>query len=320
MTNNIPDIAIRDLIEAGVHFGHKTMRWNPKMSPYIYGIRGDTHIIDLQQTQPLLHNALKVVYDVVKNNGRVLFVATKRQAASIAAESAKKCGQYYVNSRWLGGMLTNWNTISKSIKRLYELERLVADEQEFAKYTKKERLGMTKNLEKMEKSLGGIKNMGGKPDLIFVIDTNKENIAIKEANVLNIPVIAIVDTNCDPDGVNYVVPGNDDATRAIKLYCDLIANTALNGIQASLAESGIDIGSSDNLDEILESYKEKNAQDTKKSKPAAGGVKPIKKKAKVAPVTEEVVEAPAAEEAVEVAKPAKKAPAKKATKTEEAAE
>ncbi len=231
---------MRQLLEAGAHFGHQSHRWNPKMAPYIYGARNSIHIIDLAQTVPLLHQALKTVSDTVAKGGRVLFVGTKRQAAVEIAEAAKRSAQYFVNSRWLGGMLTNWKTISASITRLRKLDEMLG---EGAKgLTKKERLMLSREREKLEKALGGIKDMGGTPDLVFVIDTNKEALAIKEANRLKIPVIAILDTNCDPDGITLPVPGNDDASRAIQLYCDLVARAAIDGISRSQGAAGVDLG------------------------------------------------------------------------------
>jgi small subunit ribosomal protein S2 len=236
----LPDFTMRQLLEAGAHFGHQAHRWNPKMAPYIFGARNNIHIIDLAQSVPLLHQALKAVSDTVAKGGRVLFVGTKRQAAEQIADAAKRSAQYYINSRWLGGMLTNWKTISGSIARLRKLdEQLSAGAQGL---TKKERLMLSRERDKLEKALGGIKDMGGTPDLIFVIDTNKEQLAIKEANRLNIPVAAIVDTNCDPDGIKFPVPGNDDAGRAIALYCDLIARAAIDGISRSQGASGMDLG------------------------------------------------------------------------------
>ncbi len=236
----LPDFNMRSLLEAGAHFGHQSHRWNPKMGPYIFGARNNIHIIDLAQTVPLLHQALKVVSDTVAKGGRVLFVGTKRQAAEPIAEAARRSAQYYINSRWLGGMLTNWKTISASIARLRKLDEQLNTGG--VGLTKKERLVLSRERDKLEKALGGIKDMGGTPDLIFVIDTNKEQLAIKEANRLHIPVAAIVDTNCDPDGIQYPVPGNDDAGRAIALYCDLIARAAIDGISRSQGSSGMDLG------------------------------------------------------------------------------
>ncbi|MCO5129691.1 MAG: 30S ribosomal protein S2 [Xanthobacteraceae bacterium] len=237
----LPDFTMRQLLEAGVHFGHQSHRWNPKMAEYIFGARNNIHIIDLAQTVPMLHRALQAVSDTVARGGRILFVGTKRQAQDGVADAAKRSAQYFVNSRWLGGTLTNWKTISGSIKRLRHLDEVLASGDANA-YTKKERLTLQRERDKLDRSLGGIKDMGGLPDLIFVIDTNKEDIAIQEAQRLNIPVAAIVDTNCDPKGISYIVPGNDDAGRAISLYCDLIARAAIDGISRAQGDSGIDIG------------------------------------------------------------------------------
>jgi small subunit ribosomal protein S2 len=238
---SLPDFTMRQLLEAGVHFGHQSHRWNPKMADYIFGARNNIHIIDLAQTVPMLHRALQAVSDTVAKGGRILFVGTKRQAQDGVAEAAKRSAQYFVNSRWLGGTLTNWKTVSGSIKRLRQLDDMLSSG-ESGQYTKKERLTLQRERDKLDRSLGGIKDMGGLPDLIFVIDTNKEDIAIQEAQRLNIPVAAIVDTNCDPKGITYVVPGNDDAGRAISLYCDLIARAAIDGISRAQGDSGIDIG------------------------------------------------------------------------------
>ncbi len=236
----LPDVSLRHLLEAGVHFGHNTRRWNPRMAPYLFGVRNQVHIIDLQQTVPLLERALKAVRDITASGGRVLFVGTKRAAADYVAESAQRCGQYYVNHRWLGGMLTNWKTITGSIKRLRQMDELLAGDTQG--FTKKEVLNMTRDREKLERALGGIKDMGGLPDILFIIDTNKEKLAVEEANKLGIPVIAILDSNSDPQGVTYPVPGNDDAIRAITLYCDLVSGAVLDGISAELGSSGIDLG------------------------------------------------------------------------------
>jgi len=236
----LPDFTMRQLLEAGVHFGHQAHRWNPKMAPYIFGERNHTHIIDLSQTVPLLHQALKLVSDTVARGGRVLFVGTKRQASDIVAEAARSCAQYYVNSRWLGGMLTNWKTISHSIQRLRKLDEILSGDAQG--FTKKERLNIDRDCEKLNRALGGIKDMGSVPDLMFVIDSNKEAIAIQEAKRLGIPVIAIVDTNCDPDKIDYPVPGNDDAARAIALYCDLMSRAAIDGIARQQNAMGVDIG------------------------------------------------------------------------------
>ena len=239
----LPEFSMRQLLEAGVHFGHQSHRWNPKMSEYIFGARNNIHIIDLAQTVPMLHRALQAVSDTVAKGGRVLFVGTKRQAQDGVAEAAKRSAQYFVNSRWLGGTLTNWKTISGSIKRLRHLDEVLSGG-EANSYTKKERLTLQRERDKLDRSLGGIKDMGGLPDMIFVIDTNKEDIAIQEAQRLNIPVAAIVDTNSDPKGITYVVPGNDDAGRAISLYCDLVARAVIDGISRAQGDSGIDVGAS----------------------------------------------------------------------------
>jgi len=238
---SLPDYSMRQLLEAGVHFGHQAHRWNPKMGSFIFGTRNNIHIIDLAQTVPMLHRALEAVSETVAKGGRILFVGTKRQAQDAVAEAAKKSAQYYVNSRWLGGTLTNWKTISESIKRLRKLDEMLSSG-EAQGYTKKERLTLTRERDKLDRALGGIKDMGGLPDLLFVIDTNKEDIAIKEARRLGIPVAAVVDTNCNPDGITFVVPGNDDAGRAITLYCDLISKAAIDGIGRAQGEMGIDVG------------------------------------------------------------------------------
>src|ERR671923_94041 len=237
----LPEFSMRQLLEAGVHFGHQAHRWNPKMREYIFGTRNDIHIVDLAQTVPMLHRALEAVSDTVAKGGRILFVGTKRQAQDAVAEAAKKSAQYFVNSRWLGGTLTNWKTISESIKRLRKLDEMLASG-EAQGYTKKERLTLQRERDKLDRALGGIKDMGGLPDLLFVIDTNKEDIAIKEARRLGLPVAAIVDTNCDPQGITFAVPGNDDASRAITLYCDLAAKAAIDGISRAQGELGIDTG------------------------------------------------------------------------------
>ena len=244
----LPDFSMRQLLEAGVHFGHQKHRWNPKMEKYIFGVRNDIHIIDLAQTVPNLHRALKLVSDTVAEGGRVLFVGTKRQAAPVVAEAAQQCAQYYVNSRWLGGMLTNWQTISKSIARLRQLE----EQKDIAGLTKKERLQRSREQERLERDLGGIKDMGNVPNLLFVIDTNKEAIAIKEARKLGIPVVAVVDTNCDPDDADFAFPGNDDAARAISLYCNLVADAVLDGLAESSADLGIDLGESEEIEALVE--------------------------------------------------------------------
>jgi small subunit ribosomal protein S2 len=289
----IPSISISELIEAGVHFGHKTMRWNPKMSSYLYGIKDDVHIIDLQQTLPLLNSALEKIYDVARNNGRILFVGTKMQASDVVAEAAKRCGQYYINHRWLGGTLTNWITINRSIKKLADLEKSIekADAEEEnsdrLQFTKKERLDITRKIEKLEKSLGGIREMGGVPNLLFVIDTNKEDIAVCEARKLGIPVVAILDSNSNPDHITFPVPGNDDATRSIKLYCRLVSDAVLAGMQESLIASGVDLGEATELSDILQlnnSFVERKAENKQKD---------FKKKSVKAEVKQKTEEKPA---------------------------
>ena len=237
----LPEFTMRQLLEAGVHYGHQTARWNPKMGEYIYGDRNGIHILDLTQTVPLLDAALKLVRDTVAKGGRILFVGTKRQAQKAVAEAAEKCAQYYMNHRWLGGTLTNWKTISQSIQRLKQIDEIMAHGAEGM--TKKERLIIEREQGKLQASLGGIREMGGTPDLLFVIDVGKESLAILEAQKLGIPVIGIVDTNCSPKGVEHVIPGNDDAARAIALYCDLISRAALDGMTAQMGAAGIDLGS-----------------------------------------------------------------------------
>lgn len=244
---SLPSFSIRQLLEAGVHFGHHTRRWNPKMAPYIFGVRSGIHILDLDQTAPLLHRALVAVREVAAGGGRILFVGTKRQASSIIADAAKKCGQYYVNHRWLGGMLTNWNTVSQSIKRLRELEERL---EKSAGFTKKEVLQLQREHNKLDLALGGIREMAGTPDMIVVIDTNKESIAIQEARKLGIPVVAVLDTNSDPANVDHPIPGNDDAIRAIELYCDLFSGAVLDGLQQELLSAGVDLGESEVAPEL----------------------------------------------------------------------
>ncbi len=246
----MPTFTMRQLLEAGSHFGHQTRRWNPKMAPYLFGVRGGIHIIDLQQTVPLLHHALQAIRDVVAGGGRVLFVGTKRQASQKVKEAATLCGQFYVNHRWLGGMLTNWKTVSNSINRLRELEENL--EQGAHGFTKKELLTLERERNKLELSLGGIKDMGGTPDILFVIDTNKEDIAIKEANKLGIPVVAIIDSNSTPEGIDYVIPGNDDAQRAIELYCALVSTAVLDGLQTQVRSSGVDVGAAADVTVVVE--------------------------------------------------------------------
>jgi len=245
----MPTFTMRQLLEAGVHFGHHTRRWNPKMAPYIFGVRNGVHVIDLEQTVPMLHRAMQAVRDVVAGGGRVLFVGTKRQAQEKVAEASKRCGQYYVNHRWLGGMLTNWKTISQSIKRLREMEERLSGDT--AGLTKKEILMLTRERDKLERALGGIKEMGGLPDVLFIIDTNKESIAVQEANKLGIPVVAVIDSNSSPDGIAFPIPGNDDALRAIDTYCELISGAVLDGLQAEMTAAGIDVGAQEDAGETL---------------------------------------------------------------------
>lgn len=243
----MPTFTMRQLLEAGVHYGHNTRRWNPKMSEFIFGVRNGIHIIDLEQTYNLLYRAMEAVRNTVAAGGRVLFVGTKPQASEVAKEAAKRCGQYYINHRWLGGTLTNWKTVNQSIKRMKDMEERI--ESGLAGLTKKESLDLQRNYTKLEMALGGIRDMGGLPDLIFVIDTNKEAIAIEEARRLGIPVVGILDSNSDPQGVTYPVPGNDDALRAIKTYCELVSGAVLDGLQAEMASAGIDLGEAVDLPE-----------------------------------------------------------------------
>lgn len=283
----LPDFSMRQLLEAGVHFGHQTHRWNPKMKQYIFGDRNNVHIIDLGQTVPMLAQALQVVSDTVAGGGRLLFVGTKRQASELVADAAKRSAQYYVNARWLGGTLTNWKTISHSIQRLRKLDELLAAEAQG--FTKKERLNLERERDKLERALGGIRDMGGTPDLMFIIDTNKESIAIQEAKRLNIPVVAIVDSNCDPDPIDYPVPGNDDAARAISLYCDLIAKAALDGIARQQGSAGMDIGASEEAPvepALEEAPVEEAAAEEAPSEKAAAEEPAAEEKAKAEPEAE----------------------------------
>jgi small subunit ribosomal protein S2 len=280
----LPAFTMRQLLEAGAHFGHQTHRWNPRMGTYIFGERNGVHILDLGQTAPMLQRALQAVSDVLADGGRILFVGTKRQAAEPIAEAARNCAQYYVNSRWLGGMMTNWNTISNSIKRLKHLEEILANPE--SGLTKKERLLRTRERDKLERALGGIKNMPGLPSMMFVIDTNKESIAIKEANRLGIPVVAVVDTNCNPDGITFPIPGNDDAGRSVALFCDLISRAALDGIGRNKTGMGIDLGATEEtpLEPALEEAAAEEA-------PAEAAVE------EAAPAAEDAAAEPAAAEA-----------------------
>ena len=289
----LPDYNMRQLLEAGVHFGHQTHRWNPKMAPYIFGDRNGIHIMDLSKTVPMLHQALVTVKDTVASGGRVLFVGTKRQAAEPVARHAQQCAQYYMNSRWLGGTLTNWQTISNSIKRLRELESKL-DGDGAGGLTKKEILNLTREREKLERALGGIKEMGGVPELMVVIDTNKESIAIAEAKTLGIPVIAVVDSNCDPDAIDFPIPGNDDASRAIELYCGLISKAVIAGIEESGMASGIDLGAAE--EPMAEPVLEEVAEEAPVEEAPAEEVAAEEAAAEEAPVEEAPVEEAAAEE------------------------
>ena len=264
----LPDFSMRQLLEAGVHFGHQTQRWNPRMAEFIYGDRNGIHIIDLTQTVPMLDAALNVIRETVAKGGRVLFVGTKRQAQRPVADAAEKCAQYYMNHRWLGGTLTNWKTVSQSINRLREIDEQMETGAEGL--TKKERLGMERDQAKLQASLGGIREMGGVPDLLFVIDVAKEDLAIAEAKKLGIPVVAVVDTNCAPDGVDYIIPGNDDAARAIALYCDLAARAALDGMSAQLGAAGVDLGEMEEVkEEVVEAAAEEAPEAAEKTEEKA---------------------------------------------------
>lgn len=241
---SLPHFDLKKLIEAGLHYGHKTQGWNPLMEPYIFGARNGIHILDLEKTVPLMEKALEVIRQVASTGGRILFVGTKPQAADIIRTSAERCGQYYVNHRWLGGMLTNWKTVSQSIRRLKDIEATLENPQLM---TKKEILKLKHEQEKMNQVLCGVREMGGIPDLLFIIDTNKEAIAIQEANRLKIPVIAVVDSNSDPRNITHIIPGNDDAIRSIDLYCSLMSDAILDGLQVGLSAAGVDLGSSVNV-------------------------------------------------------------------------
>ncbi|MFT6332857.1 MAG: small subunit ribosomal protein S2 [Lentimonas sp.] len=311
--NILPEFTIKQMLEAGVHFGHKTMRRNPKMSKYIFGNRNRLSIINLETTAQHLHNALKTVKEVAKNNGRILFVATKKQAYEAVKESAKRSGQYYVNNRWLGGMLTNWKTISGSIKTLKKAEDQLADEN--SNLNKKERLVLDRQRIKLDNALGGIRNMGGSPDLVFVIDIRREHLAIAEAKKLGVPIMAILDTNVDPDGITYPIPGNDDSVKAIKLYCRLISDAILEGMKENMAIAGVDVSKIDSSEQILEVAESK---EVKARQAKAAAEKPVKKTAvKAKPAQKPVAKkAPAKTEAaveakVEVTKPAVEAETKK---------
>lgn len=315
--NNLPKFTIKQLLEAGVHFGHKSMRRNTKMSKYIYGNRNGISIIDLNKTASMLYKVLVTVNEVAKNNGRILFVATKKQASATVAEAAKRCGQYYVNHRWLGGMLTNWKTVSQSIKTLKKIEEQLAGAD--IDFNKKEKLVLERKRLKLEQALGGIKNMGGYPDLVFVIDTFKEDLAIYEARKLNIPIIAVVDSNSNPDGITYPIPGNDDSAKAIKLYCNLVSDAIVAGLRDNLAAAGVDLSSV--AEGALPDKRPAAVADVKKTPHA----KPDKKKESLAKPADSKAktEKTAAKEEVKTvektekkseAKPAKKPAAKKTTK------
>ena len=291
----VPSFTMRQLLEAGVHFGHTTRRWNPKMEPFIFGQRNGVHILDLSQTVPMLQRALEFVHGVVAGGGRVLFVGTKRQASEKIAEAASQCGQYYVNHRWLGGMLTNWKTISNSIKRLKDLEAKLSEDN--VGLTKKELLVMNRERDKLERALGGIKEMGGLPDAIVIIDTNKEHLAIEEANRLGIPVVAVLDSNSDPDGITYPIPGNDDALRAIATYCDLMSQTVLDGIQTELSASGVDVGASEKAPVEPAAAEVAPAEATPAEAPKAAEAPAEEAKAEEAPAADAPAEEPKAEEA-----------------------
>ena len=301
----LPEFTMRQLLEAGVHFGHQTRRWNPKMRPYLFGARNGVHVIDLEQTVPLLHQALVSLRDAAAGGGRILFVGTKRQASKPIAETARRCGQYYVNHRWLGGMLTNWKAISGSIKTLADLEATLADES--AGLTKKEMLQLVRRRNKLDLALGGIRDMGGVPDMLVVIDTNKEDIAILEARKLGIPVVAIIDSNCDPDFVTHPIPGNDDAIRAINLYCDLFARAVIDGLQEELAASGADIGAAEvGLAEDLPPVDAKTAEEAPADGEAAAEASAeadATPESPDEPAAPEAAEAPAAEAAEAPAAP-----------------
>ena len=321
----LPAFTMRQLLEAGVHFGHNTRRWNPKMAPYLFGVRNKIHIIDLEKTVPLLHQAMVAVRDVVAAGGRVLFVGTKRPASQRGSEAAKRCGQYYVNHRWLGGMMTNWRTISNSIKRLRDLDEQLAGET--VGLTKKELLGLTRERAKLERALGGIKEMGALPDILMVIDTNKEAIAVAEANKLNIPVVGIIDSNSKPEGIDFPVPGNDDAIRAIDLYCELMVGAVLDGIQQEVTSAGKDLGESPDgpgeklSTELKQPAKgeakagkpEEKPEEKAEAKPETKTEKPAAKKDKPADKPEDKKE-PAPDKKKEPAKAKKSEPEKAAKK------
>jgi len=251
---NVAEFSMRQLLDAGIHFGHQSHRWNPKMKPYIFGTRNGIHIIDLQQTVPLLHNALVFLHEIANNSGKILFVGTKRQAQQPIQDAAIKNNQFFVTHRWPGGMLTNWKTISQSIKQLDELDAKLDEKNDFVKMlTKKERLNLQRKQGKLNLSLGGIRNMNGVPDAMIIFDTNKEKNALEEAKVLNIPIVAVIDSNSNPDGIDFPIPGNDDATRALKTFCDLISETINIKVISNMTKKNEDIGETDILTEDLQS-------------------------------------------------------------------
>lgn len=309
----LPEFTMRQLLEAGVHFGHQTRRWNPKMGPFIFGVRNSVHILDLQQTVPMFHQALTALRDVAAGGGRVLFVGTKRQASEPIAEAARRSGQYFVNHRWLGGMMTNWKAVSGSIKTLITLEEQLADEN--LGLTKKEVLQLTRRRDKLDRALGGIKDMGGVPDILVVIDTNKEDIAVMEARKLGIPVVAVVDSNCDPELITYPIPGNDDAIRAVNFYCDLFARAIIDGLQQELADSGADIGES--MEAPVEEIPAEASPETAAVEEAAGEQTPaLEETAEQAPAPEADAETEAKSDSEE---PPVAAPAEDATAVKPAA-
>ena len=262
---NVPDFSMRQLLDAGIHFGHQSHRWNPKMKPYLFGVRNGIHIIDLQQTVPMLHNALIFLSDIASNSGKILFVGTKRQAQEPIKNAATSCRQYFVTHRWPGGMLTNWETISKSIKQLNDLDNKLGENSKIiSTFAKKERLNLQRKKDKLDLSLGGIKNMGGLPDAIVIFDTNKEKNALSEAKMLSIPIVAIIDSNSNPEGIDFPIPGNDDATRAINTFCDLISETVVAGMKNS-KNNDLDLGETDDLVEPLSILKEKDPEFTEKN-------------------------------------------------------
>jgi len=320
LTMALPAFSMRQLMEAGVHFGHHTRRWDPRMEPFIFGQRNNVHILDLQQTVPMLQQALQALRDTTARGGRILFVGTKRSAAEKIAETAAACGQYFVNHRWLGGMLTNWATVTQSIKRLRELEAILADDALINEITKKEVLQLSRERDKLEMTLGGIKEMGGLPDMLFILDTNKEDIAVKEANKLGIPVVAIVDSNASPIGVDYIIPGNDDAMRAITLYCELVQGAILDGLQAEMMAAGGDAGAAQEApaEPALAEEAAAPAEEAPAEEAPAEEAPAEEAPAEEAPAEEATAEEASEKKAV-AKKAAKKAPAAKKASTKKAA-